>query len=291
MIFHSISGVSNVSAECAVGSAISSATTAFGKESKSIHLVLSHLIKTVDGWKAIMKVVVEPNLSISQRAKQHHNLKIGEKDIFAPDFSLEEDQAPLGILLDLPLEKNRKLREHTLPFPDAYFSRNVKPNTPFTPSNTELNKRHFRPLMPKANQSPYTSLENEKAKHFIANNITKPSPKFTRKKTSSPSEENTHHLFFTYIHIPSQYQGLYLSLSALTAKDKRTYVHILEMHIWRKVLNCFLDISFYEATHRATFEKHHTSSRDIFLKQEPHINLNKKLANLEPDIKPDTKKS
>ena len=68
-IFHSIRGRSSASPSAAISEAMGEAVSDFGKDAKSVHVLIASISQVGDEWVAIVRVVVEPDLDEESELK------------------------------------------------------------------------------------------------------------------------------------------------------------------------------------------------------------------------------
>lgn len=62
MFFYVMTGYSEVSAEDALEAAVGDAVQGYGEEAESVHIIILGVVKVGDGWRALVRVVVEPKV-------------------------------------------------------------------------------------------------------------------------------------------------------------------------------------------------------------------------------------
>ena len=75
MFFHAVSTYSSESEAAAISQALSMASVDYGHEAKSIHVIVDAVFKMSDGWKAVVRVLVEPDLEL----EESESLKIEDR--------------------------------------------------------------------------------------------------------------------------------------------------------------------------------------------------------------------
>lgn len=93
MLFHAISAYSSVSEAAAVSQATAVASSDYGRDAKSVHIIVDAVFKVGDGWKAVVRVLVELDLDIEEEIREKHEehfAKIDKKKLLDEDDLIEE---------------------------------------------------------------------------------------------------------------------------------------------------------------------------------------------------------
>lgn len=293
MLSHAISAYSEGSATAAISAAIGQASSDYGKDAKSVHIIVVNVFKIGDGWQAIVKVIVEPdlekNLDKELKHEEYHETKQQKKEQEEDlDMYLDVDmEVPMDNFLEMAalshsssiktsdyLDTNRILipteLEADLDLTEGILLHGITQEQ--HPDRKESIQNHsevggFYDLSDKS-PSPEVSQETkkeEKLKITLDKLKTKHTPELELE--SEPS---------IYIYISSTHTEIYdrLSLTELHA-----HIHLIEEGSqWDNIQNFFLDIKFYEAVHYRELKlRQESDSRALReLNQKPERKLKQK---------------